>query len=114
MVFVPLVPLAAAAPVFVPIVPLAGVEPGVGAGRGMFAAPPAFSAGKLALSVFNGGTVGQLDSALAALAANGAWAQDANGAFRLYILNGGFVNDGFKAAFPNGFANQIALTLVGR
>ena len=88
--------------------------PGIGVGLGLFAAPPAFSSGKLALSVFNGGTVGQLDSALAALAANGAWAQDSNGVFRVYILNGGAVNDSFRAAFPNGFAGRVALTLVGR
>lgn len=87
--------------------------PGVGATSGTFVAPPAFSSGNLAASVFNGGTVAQLDSALAAVAAAGAWAQDASGEYRLYIVNGGFVNDGFRAAFPDGFANQIAITLVG-
>ena len=83
-------------------------------GAGTFAAAPVFSAAKLAQVVFNGGTVAQLDTAISGGAATGAWAQDSKGVFALYIVNGGFVNDAFKAAFPTGFAGVTALTVVGK
>ncbi len=69
---------------------------------------------RLAQVVFNGGTVAQLDTALTDNKAAGAWAQDSKGAFQLYIVNGGFVNAGFTAAFPTGFAGVTALTIVGK
>jgi hypothetical protein len=83
-------------------------------GSGTFAAAPVFSASKLANVVFMGGTVAQLDAALVANNATGAWAQNAQGKFILYVVNGGFVNDEFKAAFPNGLPNPSALTVVGK
>jgi hypothetical protein len=83
-----------------------------GTGAGTFASTPVFSAGGLAQVVYNGGSVAQLDAAISGAGAQGAWAQTSNGQFVLYIVNGGFVNDAFKAAFPNGFSGVTALTLV--
>ncbi|MDA0302080.1 MAG: hypothetical protein O2822_06080 [Chloroflexi bacterium] len=81
-------------------------------GAGGFVSTPAFSAGGVAQVVYNGGTVAQLETAMVAAGANGAWAQTSSGAFQLYIVNGGFVNDSFRNAFPNGFSGVTALTLV--
>jgi hypothetical protein len=81
-------------------------------GAGGFASAPAFSAGGLAQVVYNGGTIAQLEAAMTGVGANGAWAQTSGGAFQLYIVNGGFVNDSFRNAFPNGFSGVTALTLV--
>jgi hypothetical protein len=86
--------------------------PTPGTGAGTFASTPVFSTSGLAQVVFNGGSVAQLDAAMASVNANGAWAQDSSGRFQLYIRNGGFVNDAFRAAFPNGFSGVRALTLV--
>ena len=83
-------------------------------GAGGFAAAPVYSASKLAQAVFNGGTVAQLEAAVVAGNGTGVWAQDAQGNFVLYIVNGGFVNDAFKAAFPTGFAGVTAVTVVGK
>jgi hypothetical protein len=94
----------------------AGVTPPAGGttGAGGFAAAPVYSASKLAQAVFNGGSVAQLETAVTAGNGTGVWAQDATGAFKLYIVNGGFVNDAFKAAFPNGFSGVTAVTVVGK
>ncbi len=90
------------------------VQPGGtgGTGAGTFANPPVFSTSGLAQVVYNGGSVAQLEAAVTAAGAQGASAQASNGQFQLYIVNGGFVNDAFRAAFPNGFAGVTALTLV--
>ncbi|MEI6136410.1 MAG: hypothetical protein WCQ48_03215 [Chloroflexota bacterium] len=88
--------------------------PAPAAGAGGFAAAPVFSASKLAQSVFNGGTVAQLEATVTAANGTGAWAQDSKGNFVLDIIGGGFVNDAFKAAFSNGFAGVTALTVVGK
>ena len=66
-------------------------------------------------SVFNGGTVAQLGTALASASATGVWAQDAKGNFVAWI--GGApdsVNKPFMDAFPNGFTGATALTVVGK
>lgn len=81
-------------------------------GPGKFAAAPVFSPNNLAQAVFQGGTVTQLAAALADLGATGAWAQDANGRFVVYVVNGGFVNEPFEAAFPAGVPGPIALTVA--
>jgi hypothetical protein len=81
-------------------------------GGGTFASTPVFSASGLSQVVFNGGTIAQLDSALRSVGASGAWAQSSSGAFYLYIVGGGFVNDPFMSAFPSGFSGVTALTLV--
>ena len=79
---------------------------------GTFAAPPMFSSGGIANSVFYGGTVAQLDTALRAVGAAGVWAQDGSGEFVLYIVDGGFVNGAFTAAFVTSLPDPSALTLV--
>ncbi|MGE3856822.1 MAG: hypothetical protein AB7G21_07680 [Dehalococcoidia bacterium] len=91
-----------------------GGTPGGGGttGPGTFAQTPVFSSTGLAQVVFNGGTLAQLESALTSVGAEGAWGQSSNGQFHLYIVGGGFVNDGFRAAFPNGFSGVTAMTLV--
>lgn len=81
-------------------------------GSGGFASTPVFSTTGLAQVVFNGGTVTQLDAALRTAGASGAWAQTSGGVFQLYIVNGGFVNSQFTAAFPSGFSGVTALTIV--
>lgn len=82
-------------------------------GPGGFASTPVFSSTGLAQVVFNGGTIAQLETAMVAAGASGAWAQQqTNGQFQLYIVNGGFVNDQFRNAFPNGFSGVTAITLV--
>ncbi|MGE3858044.1 MAG: hypothetical protein AB7G21_13890 [Dehalococcoidia bacterium] len=90
----------------------AAVTLSVEVGPGTFAGTPAFSVDNLAQAVFNGGTVPQLAAALAEVGATGAWAQDVNGRFVPYVVNGGFVNDPFLAAFPNGVPGPIAVTVV--
>jgi len=90
-----------------------GGTPGGGTtGPGTFAQTPVFSSTGLAQVVFNGGTLAQLEAALTAAGAEGAWGQSSNGTFHLYIVGGGFVNDGFRQAFPNGFSGVTAMTLV--
>lgn len=81
-------------------------------GPGTFAAPPVFSPDNLAQVVFNGGTAEQLARALTEHGAVAAWAQTPGGKFVIYLVNGGFVNDEFKAAFPGGITRPVALTLV--
>ena len=83
-------------------------------GKGTFASAPVYAMSKLASTVFFGGTAAELDAALITTAASGAWVQDSNGMFFLYIVGGGFVNGAFKAAFPTGLPNPSALTVVGR
>ncbi len=87
--------------------------PVTGAGGG-FAAAPVYSASKLAQSVFNGGSLVQLEAAVTGGGGTGVWAQDSKGVFLLDIIGGGFVNDAFKAAFPTGFSGVTAVTVVGK
>ncbi|MFA7249375.1 MAG: hypothetical protein WC273_07030 [Dehalococcoidia bacterium] len=79
-----------------------------------FASRPVYSSQKLAQVVFNGGSVAGLDAGLRTVGATGAWAQNAQGDFILYVVGGGFVNDPFKVAFPGGFPTATAMTLTGR
>ena len=80
---------------------------------GVFLGPPMFSSGGIALAVFSGGTVVQLESATTGAQGKGVWVQDPTGAFRLLVSGGpAFVNDGFRAAFPVGFTNTTAVTVV--
>lgn len=82
-------------------------------GTGTFASTPVFSSGGLSQVVFGGGTIAQLDSAIRAVPANGAWAQGSTGEFKLYIAGGAtFVNEPFVTTFSTGFPGVVALTLV--
>ena len=100
-----------------PATPTTPTTPAGTTGPGTFAAAPVFSSGdsKLAQAVFNGGSFAQLDTALTANNARGAWAQTPTGAFVLYIVGApSFVNAPIVSAFPTGFPGVVALTLVGK
>ena len=74
---------------------------------------PAFATNGQALAVFNGGTVAELEAAVSAQQARGAWAQDGTGGFHLLVVGGAsFLKDAFIAKFPSGFAGPTAMTLV--
>jgi hypothetical protein len=81
-------------------------------GRTAFASPPTFSAAGFANAVYLGGSVQDLDAALAAAGATGAWAQTPDGEWVLYVAGAGSVNAAFLVAFPQGFTTASALTLV--
>ncbi|MGE3856148.1 MAG: IPT/TIG domain-containing protein, partial [Dehalococcoidia bacterium] len=98
----------AAQPALTPVAPPAAPAPTTGA----LAAPPVFSDGGQAQSVFTGGTVGQLEQAVIEAGAAGAWLQDGEGAFVLFIVGGGAVNGPFTSAFPEGFPAAVPLVLV--
>ena len=81
--------------------------------KGTFATVPNFSTSNLAMVVFGGGTIHELE--VAALAAGGAdvWVQDSTGAFQLLLADGpSFVKDAFAVKFPGGFATAVGVTLV--
>ena len=79
---------------------------------GNFATSPTYGTSRTALAVFLGGTTDQLAGALAAAGASAAWVQDAQGAWHVYALDAGFINDPFKAAFPEGIRPSTPMTLV--
>lgn len=80
---------------------------------------PVFSNDGLALAVFSGGFVGDLEWNAWYAGASGVWVQDVTGRFQLLIARGPiFVNDQFAGAFPPAsagapnFARMVAVTLV--
>ena len=82
-------------------------------GTGTFVTPPRFGSGSMALVVYGGGSVAQLEVAAKAGEAKGVWAQDASGAFLLFVVNGPtFVNEPFRTKFATGIAANTAVTLV--
>lgn len=87
--------------------------PPVAPGTGTFATPPRFGTGSMALVVYGGGSVAQLEAAAKVAEAKGVWAQDASGAFVLFVVNGPtFVNEPFRTKFAGGIAANTAVTLV--
>lgn len=82
-------------------------------GTGTFVTPPRFGSGSMALVVYGGGSVAQLEAAAKTGEAKGVWAQDASGAFLLFVVNGpAFVNEPFTTKFTAGIAVSTAVTLV--
>lgn len=80
---------------------------------GAFVATPVFGAQRVAVVVYAGGSVDQLEAAARAASASGAWVQDASGAYQLLVVDGpAFLNATFRARFASGFATAIALTLT--
>ncbi|MEX2446915.1 MAG: CAP domain-containing protein [Dehalococcoidia bacterium] len=78
-----------------------------------FASTPVFNSGGLALAVFNGGDLERLEGAARAAAASGVWAQDPSGGHRLLVVDGpSFLREPFASAFPDGFPDTVAITLV--
>lgn len=93
--------------------PSTAVKPPTAAGAGVFAATPVFGPAGQALAVFLGGTTAQLEAAAAKATATGVWVQDPSRRFHLLVVNGpAFLRDDFVAAFPLGFPNTLAVTLV--
>ncbi len=83
------------------------------AAPGGFGGAATFSSTGLALAVFNGGTVTQLESAAVAQGATGVWVQGLGGVYRLLVVGGpAFLRDTFAAAFPNGLSVSTAVTLT--
>ncbi|MGE3856793.1 MAG: hypothetical protein AB7G21_07535 [Dehalococcoidia bacterium] len=81
--------------------------------------PPTWSDRGLALAVYSGGTVSDLEAAAMYAGASGVWVQDAGGNFQLLVARGPvFLNDQFAGAFPPqspggaNFWRPIAVTLV--
>ena len=81
--------------------------------------PPTYGSLGLALAVYSGGTINDLQNAAAAAGASGVWVQDRTGVFQLLVVEGpAFVTGGFAAAFPSAgagvanFPGAIAVTLV--
>lgn len=82
-------------------------------GTGAFVAPPAFSPGGLALVIFTGGSVDDLEAGARAANATGAWVQDAAGTPRLLVVGGpAFITGPFRTAFAQGLPNPTAATLT--
>ena len=80
---------------------------------GAFASPPIVGRGGLALAVFNGGSVAQLEAAAVSVGARGVWVQDGTGAYHLLVVNGPeFVLQEFVSFFPDGFPTTIAVTIT--
>lgn len=80
---------------------------------GTFVAPPVFDARGLALAVFLGGSIDQLEGAAQNVGASGVWVQDGGGRFQLLVVAGPtFLKTAFTAAFPSGFSLPVAVTLV--
>ena len=93
--------------------PTPAAVPAPSVGRGRLAATPIFDPTGRAFAVFNGGTVYELAAEAARVASTGVWAQDASGAYVLYIVGGpAFLADQFRAKFPSGFPGVAAVTLV--
>ncbi|MGE3856165.1 MAG: hypothetical protein AB7G21_04285 [Dehalococcoidia bacterium] len=80
---------------------------------GRFAAPPVFTASGQAFAVFLGGSVAQLRAAAATGGAGGAWVQDADGVYRLLVVDGpAFLGADFEARFPAGFTAATSVILT--
>ncbi len=81
--------------------------------QGGFASAPIFDGTGRSLVVFTGGSVDDLGTAAGKTAATGAWVQDGDGVFHLYIVGGpAFVAAGFASKFPNGFTGFTSVLLV--
>lgn len=82
-------------------------------GDGTFASAPTFGTGTAGMAVFNGGTVEQLAAAVTAAGGTSVWVQDANGTWRVMVVGAAaFINAGFNASFPTGFAGATAVSVV--
>ncbi|MGE3857390.1 MAG: hypothetical protein AB7G21_10595, partial [Dehalococcoidia bacterium] len=82
-------------------------------GDGRFSAPPAFSDRGVALVVFGGGSLEQLEAAAEAAGARGVWVNDTAGTPRLLVVGGAPVlSEAFRAAFADGVPSSTPATLV--
>ena len=82
-------------------------------GAGRIAAFNGYSADGSGFGVFEGGYVDDLASAAAQNEADGVWAQDSLGLYRLLVVNGpAFLSKDFRDAFAGGVQVNSAVTLV--
>lgn len=108
-----------AAPTPTPTVTAPGASSTPAAGAtgvsGRFAGSVAFTTSGQGLAVFLGGSVADLEASARGLqtGVKGVWAQEPNGNYQLLVVDGpAFLSDGFRKAFPTGFAGTTAVTLV--
>ncbi|MDA0301468.1 MAG: trypsin-like peptidase domain-containing protein [Chloroflexi bacterium] len=82
-------------------------------GAGGFVEAPVFSANGIALAIFRGGSVDQLEAAARAAGASGVWVQDDRGIAQLLVVDGPpFLSQAFRAAFADGLAPSTPATLT--
>ncbi len=81
-----------------------GARPVPGGTVGVLAGTPRFDTTGKALAVFNTGTVDELANEGVKAGATGIWVQDPSGTFQVFVIGGPtFINDQFRAKFPNAF-----------
>ena len=77
-----------------------------------FTTRPIFSTNGLAIVVFTGGSVDQLEAAAQTAGASGVWIQDPSGAYQLLVVGGpSFLKDTLKSKMPGG-VSILAVTLI--
>ncbi len=92
--------------------PSTGIQ-GLRESHGFARATPAFGSLRLALAVFECGSVDDLEVATRNAEASGVWVQDELGTFKLLIVGGpSFLRDEFSKGFPKGVAVLTAVTMV--
>jgi hypothetical protein len=103
-------------PVGLPVAQTAPVPPQP---AGTFTPSPVYGSLGLALVVYSGGTIDDLQGLASTVGASGVWVQDRTGVYQLLVVNGpAFVTGGFAAQFPSAsagapnFTGAIAVTLV--
>lgn len=83
--------------------------------RDAFAPWPSFVDGNASMVVFRGGSLDDLDAAIADAGGGAAWLQRADGGWCLYVVGApAFVSDGVTQAFPAGLPGTTAVTVVPR
>ena len=96
-----------------PIDAIATYKPGAIVGPGSFAAVPAFSRDGIALTIFRGGSLEQLEASARAAGASGAWVQDVDGTMHLQVVDGpAFLNEAVRETFARGIPAVTAVTLT--
>lgn len=80
---------------------------------GTFITPPMFSAAGIALAIFGGGSVDDLEASAKAAGATGAWVQDWNGRMQLLVVGGpSILSEEFRKAFSTGIPSATAVALT--
>ncbi len=80
---------------------------------GFLPVQPTYSDSRISFAVFEGGTLAELNRALVRVKATGAWVQNSDGQFALWIVNGPeFIQRDFTALMKDPLP-VIAMTLTG-
>lgn len=81
--------------------------------RGKLASNPVFDPTGRALAVFNGGSIDQLATEAQRVDSKGIWVQASDGSYQVFVIGGpAFLNDQFRAKFPDGFPAVASVLLV--